>query len=39
MNSIFDKSDNQTIIDLFNLLKPDNLPLWGKMSVDQMPLL
>lgn len=36
MNSIFDKSDNQSIIDRINNLTPDSTPLWGKMSVDQM---
>ena len=36
MSSIFDKIDNQSIIDRINTLKPESTPLWGKMSVDQM---
>lgn len=36
MSSIFDKTDNQSIIDRINSLTPDSMPLWGKMSVDQM---
>ena len=36
MNSIFDKIDNQSIIDRINFLTPRSTPLWGKMSVDQM---
>ncbi|WP_281635711.1 DUF1569 domain-containing protein [Flavobacterium marginilacus] len=36
MNSIFDKIDNQSIIDRINTLNPETAPLWGKMSVDQM---
>lgn len=36
MSSIFDKSDNQSIINRINALTPDSVPLWGKMSVDQM---
>jgi len=36
MSSIFDKTDNQSIIDRINNLKPDSQRQWGKMSVDQM---
>ncbi|PKB15570.1 DUF1569 domain-containing protein [Flavobacterium sp. 5] len=36
MNSIFDKSDNQSIIARINTLKPESTALWGKMSADQM---
>lgn len=36
MSSIFDKNDNQSVINRINTLKPDTAPLWGKMSVDQM---
>ncbi len=36
MSSIYDKLDNQSIIDRINILKPESTPLWGKMSVDQM---
>ncbi|PJJ08907.1 uncharacterized protein DUF1569 [Flavobacterium sp. 1] len=36
MSSIFDKIDNQSIIDRISILEPDSKPLWGKMSVDQM---
>lgn len=36
MSSIFDKIDNQSIIDRINTLNPETTALWGKMSVDQM---
>jgi hypothetical protein len=36
MNSIFDKADNAVIISRINSLTPENKPLWGKMTVDQM---
>jgi hypothetical protein len=36
MSSIYDKIDNQSIIDRINILSPDSKPIWGKMSVDQM---
>lgn len=36
MSSIFDKADNQTIINRINALTPESKALWGKMSVDQM---
>ena len=36
MNSIFDKNSNKEIISRINELKPDTMPLWGKMNVSQM---
>jgi len=36
MSSIFDRIDNQSIIDRVNTLTPESRPLWGKMTVDQM---
>jgi hypothetical protein len=36
MSSIFDKTDNQSIINRINYLGPETKPLWGKMTVDQM---
>jgi Protein of unknown function (DUF1569) len=36
MGSIFNKEDNQAIIDRINLLSPASKPLWGKMTAAQM---
>jgi hypothetical protein len=36
MSSIFDKTDNQSIVSRINNLNSDSQALWGKMSVDQM---
>lgn len=36
MNSIYDKTSNQAIIERINKLTPDSEALWGKMTVDQM---
>ena len=36
MNSIFDKTGNETIIARINTLTPESQAKWGKMSVDQM---
>ncbi|WP_395044009.1 DUF1569 domain-containing protein [Flavobacterium sp.] len=36
MNSIFEKSSNDLIINRIKLLTPESKALWGKMSVDQM---
>ena len=36
MNSIFDKTSNDAMIDRINKLTPESQPIWGKMSVDQM---
>jgi hypothetical protein len=36
MSSIFNKKDNQAIIDRINLLTAESKPLWGKMTADQM---
>lgn len=36
MKSIFNKADNQEIIDRIQKLTPNSKAFWGKMSVDQM---
>lgn len=36
MNSIFNPTDNQEIINRIQTLTPESKALWGKMSVDQM---
>lgn len=36
MKNIFDKNDNQELINRINLLTSDTKPLWDKMTVDQM---
>ena len=36
MKNIFDKNDNQEMIQRIKNLSPDAKPLWGKMTVDQM---
>jgi Protein of unknown function (DUF1569) len=36
MASIYNKTDNQNIIDRINQLTPNSQATWGKMSVDQM---
>lgn len=36
MSSIFNKSDNDTIIARINSLTAESKALWGKMTVDQM---
>ena len=36
MKNIFDSNETDTIIDRINTLKPTTIPLWGKMSADQM---
>ena len=36
MINIFDINESNTVIQRINNLKPDALPVWGKMSVDKM---
>lgn len=36
MPSIYNKTDNQNIVDRINQLTPNSQAVWGKMSVDQM---
>src|SRR6187402_1278963 len=36
MKSIFNKTDNESIIARINSLTPESKPLWGKMTADQM---
>lgn len=36
MKNIFDKKDNQEMIQRIKNLSPDSKALWGKMTVDQM---
>nr|WP_294777245.1 DUF1569 domain-containing protein [uncultured Flavobacterium sp.] len=36
MSSIYNKADNDLIIDRINKLTPESQALWGKMTVDQM---
>jgi hypothetical protein len=36
MKNIFEKSISDELTARIEALKPDSLPLWGKMSVDQM---
>ena len=36
MGSIYNKTDNDIIIERINKLSPDSKGLWGKMTVDQM---
>lgn len=36
MTDIFDSKETDAVIARINKLKPTTLPLWGKMSVDQM---
>ena len=36
MESLFDKSDNELIIQRINALTSDSKPLWGKMNAAQM---
>ena len=36
MSSIYNKTDNNLIIERINKLTPESKGLWGKMTVDQM---
>ena len=36
VKNIFDKSVSDEIVSRIDKLKSDNMPLWGKMSVDKM---
>jgi hypothetical protein len=36
MNSIYNKADNEAILNRINALAPESKALWGKMTVDQM---
>ena len=36
MESLFNKADNQKIIDRINALSASSKPKWGKMNVEQM---
>ena len=36
MSSIYNKSDNDLVIERINKLTPESQRLWGKMTVDQM---
>lgn len=36
MKNIFDKTENQELIDRIKQLTPESKPQWGKMTVDQM---
>lgn len=36
MTNIFDKQDNQDLLERFGKLTAGNRPLWGKMTVSQM---
>jgi hypothetical protein len=36
MNSIYNKADNEVIVNRINALTPESQALWGKMAVDQM---
>ncbi len=36
MQNVFSAADAQAYIERINKLKPDNLPLWGRMNVGQM---
>ncbi|HNP32499.1 MAG TPA: DUF1569 domain-containing protein [Flavobacterium sp.] len=36
MSSIYNKADNDLVIDRINKLTPESKALWGKMTVDQM---
>jgi hypothetical protein len=36
MSSIYNKADNEAILNRINSLTPESKALWGKMTVDQM---